>query len=249
MPKRKLSAPDRILAVDVGGTGIKIAIIDSRGRFLSKRHRVLTPQPCPPYAFLETFDKAVAGLSGYDCVSIGFPGYVRDGVVHTAPNLEPTKWSRFPLAERLTKKLGVPVRLANDADMQGLAVIRGKGLEFVITLGTGFGTAWFRDGELMPHMEIGHHPVHGGKDYDSYVGEAAYKKIGRKKWNHRLKKILPVLHSLLNYDRLYIGGGNARHIYFKLPPDTKIVSNDAGIKGGAGLWHRPGSSKAGRAGQ
>ncbi len=238
MKKSKRATPDRILAIDVGGSGIKAAVIDAKGRFVSRRTRIRTPQPCPPHALLEAVEKVSSKLPGFQCVSIGFPGYVRDGIVYTAPNLDSDRWSQYPLAETLKKKLGKPVRLANDADVQGLAVITGKGLEFVVTLGTGFGTAWFRDGVLMPHMEIGHHPVHGSKSYDEYIGENALEKIGKKKWNHRLGKIIPILHSLLNFDRLYIGGGNARHVFIKLPANTKIVSNDAGIKGGAGLWRQ-----------
>ena len=244
-PKRKKTvfAARRILAIDVGGSGIKAAIVDPRGRFLTPRKRVKTPHPCPPAAFLKALDQAIDGLPGFDCASVGFPGYIRDGVIYTAPNLGTEHWDKIPLAARLSKKLGVPVRIANDADTQGLAAIKGKGLEFVITLGTGFGSAWFRDGELMPHMEVGRHPGPNGEVYDAYLGTAAFEKIGKKKWNHRLQKTLPILHTLLNYDHIYIGGGNTRHINFKLPANAKIVSNDAGIKGGAGLWHRPGARR------
>jgi polyphosphate glucokinase len=241
--RRKKTRARRILSVDVGGTGIKVAIIDPKGRFLSRRRRVKTPHPCPPKAFLNAFEEAIAGLEKFDCVSIGFPGYVRDGIVYSGPNLAPKDWSGIPLADILSKILRVPVRVANDADMQGLAAIKGSGLEFVCTLGTGFGTAWFRDGELMPHMEIGLSPAAHDLIYDAYIGDAALKKIGVKKWNHRLKKMLPVLHRMLNYDHIYIGGGNTRHIRIKLPANARIVSNNAGIKGGAGLWHRPGKKR------
>ncbi len=87
----------------------------------------------------------------------------------------------------------------------------------MITLGTGFGTALYRDGELMPHMEIGQSIAHKNKTYDQWLGDKAYKKDGHKRWNKHLQKAIGALHTLLNFDLLYIGGGNARHIKFKLP--------------------------------
>jgi polyphosphate glucokinase len=139
--------------------------------------------------------------------------------------------------------LGKPTRLNNDADVQGLGVISGKGLELVCTLGTGFGTAWFRDGELMPHMELAHMPIHGKGDFDAYIGDVARKKIGNKEWNKRVKKLIPVLATVMNYDHLYLGGGNSRRIEFKLPRNVTLVSNDAGMEGSAFVWHPKGPRK------
>jgi predicted TIM-barrel fold metal-dependent hydrolase len=124
----------------------------------------------------------------------------------------------------------------NDADMQGFGAIRGKGVEMVLTLGTGAGTAIFVDGQLMPHLELAHHPVRGKKTYDEYVGNAALKKAGRKKWNKRVARVIDTLRRLVNFDRLYIGGGNARALQFELPPDVTIISNNAGLTGGIALW-------------
>ena len=122
------------------------------------------------------------------------------------------------------------------AEMQGLAVIRGKGLELVLTLGTGAGTALFRDGDIMPHLELAQHPIHKSASYNEYVGDAALKKIGRKQWNKRVARTIEILHSLLNYDHLFIGGGNAARITIRLPDNASVVSNDAGVEGGAALW-------------
>ena len=123
----------------------------------------------------------VKPLGAFDHVSIGFPGYVRDGKVFTAPHLGTKDWAGFRSCRRaMRKKLGKPVALHNDADVQGLAVIKGKGLELVCTLGTGFGTAWFRDGELMPHMDLAHLAVHKKDDFDVYIGDETRKKIGHK---------------------------------------------------------------------
>ncbi len=182
-------------------------------------------------------------MRGYDHISIGFPGYVRDGKVFTAPNLGTKHWKGFPLAQAIAKKLGKPARLDNDADVQGLAVIKGKGLELVCTLGTGFGTAWFRDGELLPHMELAHMPIHHKTDFDGYIGEVERLKIGDKAWNERVKNLIPVLATVMNYDRLYLGGGNSQRINFKLPKNVSLVSNDAGMEGGAFVWHPKGPRK------
>jgi polyphosphate glucokinase len=240
---RSESSATRVLAIDVGGTGLKAAIIDTKGRFLSARLRVKTPHHCKPARMVSLLVDLVAPLKGYDHISIGFPGYVRDGKVFTAPNLGTKAWAGFHLARALEKKLGKPARLNNDADVQGLAVISGKGLELVCTLGTGFGTAWFRDGELMPHMELAHMPIHHKSDFDGYIGDAERKKVGNKEWNVRVKKLIPVLATVMNYDHLYLGGGNSQRIKFKLPRNVTLVSNDAGMEGGAFVWHPKGPRK------
>ena len=232
----RVKQPKRILSFDIGATGLKAAIIDDQGRLLSEHLRVPTPHLCPPALLVKTFVAIAKPLGKFDCISIGFPGVVRGSHVLTAPNLGTELWAGYDLAGKLSKKLGKPARLVNDADMQGLAVVKGKGLEFVITLGTGFGTALFRDGELMPHMEIAHMPASDGKDFDGYLGDKARKKIGLKKWNNRVQRMLPYLYTLLHYDHLYIGGGNAGRLTFELPHKSSIVPNIAGLKGGAALW-------------
>lgn len=232
-----------MLAIDIGGTGLKAAIVDAKGRFLTERLRIKTPKHPGPAKIVKALVALVAPLKGYDHVSIGFPGYVRDGKVFTAANLGTRAWKGYPLARAIEKKLRKPTRLNNDADVQGLAVIKGKGLELVCTLGTGFGTAWFRDGELMPHMELAHIPIHHGDDFDVYIGEGARRDLGDKEWNKRVKKIIPILATVMNYDHLYIGGGNAQRIRFKLPKNVSVVSNDAGMEGGAFVWHPKGRAK------
>jgi len=237
MPAKK-SPVARILAVDIGGTGLKAAIVDIKGRFLTERLRIKTPRHPGPKHVLAALVELVAPLKDYDHISIGFPGYVRDGVVHTAANLGTKAWKGFKLARAVEKKLGKPTRLNNDADVQGLAVVRGKGLELVCTLGTGFGTAWFRDGELMPHMDLAHLVMHRKDDFDVVVGDEARRKIGNARWNKRIKKLIPVLQSVFNYDHLYLGGGNSSDLTFKLPRNVTIVSNDAGMEGGAYAWKK-----------
>ncbi|WP_408588583.1 ROK family protein [Paraburkholderia bannensis] len=240
---KKTAAPkiENILAIDIGGTGLKAAIVDAQGQMLTDRVRVATPHPCPPDLLVETLHTLVAPLVEHYAptrVSIGFPGFVRNNHVLTAPHLGLDDWNDVPLAQMLGERLGIDaVRMINDAEMQGFAAIEGHGLEFVLTLGTGAGTALFRDGELMPHLELAHHPVSKKHAYDEYIGDAARRKAGNKRWNQRVQKVIGILESLVHYDKLWIGGGNAQRLTFELPPNVATVPNDRGIEGGARLWH------------
>lgn len=200
--------------------------------------RVETPDPAPPKAIVSALVALVKALPAFDRISIGFPGVVRDGRVLTAPHLGTEQWHRFPLADALRSRLGdKPARLLNDAEVHGYGVIRGKGLEFVITLGTGLGSALFRDGDLMPHLELAQFPFKKMKTLDDYLGDAALEKTGRKKWNARIEKAIEAFRTLLNFDMMYIGGGNASHLLITLPGNIKIVPNAAGLTGGSRLWN------------
>lgn len=235
----------RVLAFDIGGTGLKAAVIDAHGRFITDRLRVLTPHPCPPKIMVKALVELAKPLAGqYDVITIGFPGYVRRGIVLTAPNLDTKAWADFPLEKTLAKALGKPAKLLNDADVQGLGAIKGRGLEVVVTLGTGFGTAWFHDGQLLPHLEFAHVPVHHKHDFDAYIGEAERKKLGHAKWQKRVKKALQIIKTVFNYDHLYIGGGNSARIRFRLPPHASLVSNNDGMIGAAFAWNPRKPSKA-----
>jgi polyphosphate glucokinase len=226
-----------ILSIDIGGTHLKAAVVDAQGDLLSDKQRVPTPYPCPPRVMVQTLIDLVAPLPRYDRISIGFPGVVRDNCVLTAPHYGTPAWTGYPLAAELSRRLGRhPAKLINDAEMQGLYVIKGRGLELVLTLGTGAGTALFRHGDLAPHLELAHHPIHKKKTYNDYVGANTLKKIGKKRWNRRVRKTIDILHALLFYDHLFIGGGNAVHIKGNLPGNITLVPNDAGIEGGAALW-------------
>lgn len=225
-----------ILTIDVGGTGLKATVVDVDGKMLTERVRVKTPHPCEPDIIVETLVKLVKPLPAYDCVSVGFPGVVRDGKVLTAPNLGNDLWQGIMLADKLAAPLNKPVRLINDADMQGLAAIEGRGMEMVITLGTGFGSAIFKDGRLGPHLELSMHPLAKGRNYNEQLGNATLEKIGKKKWNKRVRHTIETLRVLTNFDRLYIGGGNAAKINFDLEADITVISNLDGLRGGAWLW-------------
>jgi polyphosphate glucokinase len=224
------------LAVDIGGTGIKVIILDEAGKPITERVRIKTPRPATPFAVMNTIAEIAKAQGAFDRVSVGFPGVVRQGVTVTAPNLAPS-WKGFGFAKALSKKLGKPVKVANDADVQGFGAIAGRGVELVVTLGTGFGSALFVDGTLVPNLEVAHHPFKRNRTYEDMLGIEALKKVGKEKWNQRLKRAIESLEHLFNYDSLYIGGGNARRLTIKLPPNAKVVENIAGLLGGIALWH------------
>ena len=224
------------LAIDIGGTHLKAGVLDASGTETKPPVRVETPVDRGPDPVLRALLELIEPLAPFDRVSVGFPGVVRAGHVMTAPNFDSAAWREFPLAAALTDHTGKPVRMLNDATVQGLGVIARTGLECVITLGTGFGFALFDNGRLTPHLELAHHPIRTGKDYDQYVGNAALKAAGRKRWNKRLARALGCVRGLTNYDLLYIGGGNARNIRLELDENVRIVPNEAGITGGVRLW-------------
>src|SRR5262249_54054916 len=162
------------LAVDIGGSGIKAVVMDERGRPLTVADRANTPEKAAPRAVLRIIQRLARKQGQFDRVSVGFPGVVRNGVVCTEGNLHP-KWFGFNLARKLEKTLKRPARALNDADMQGFGAISGRGVELVITLGTGLGSALFVDGRLVPNVEMGYDPL-GGKSYQNLLGNKARKK-------------------------------------------------------------------------
>jgi len=226
----------RTLCIDIGGTGLKTLVVGADGKPLGERLRVDTPRPATAKALVEAIRGLAQKQTPFDRVSVGFPGVVRKGVVETAFNLDKS-WIGANVDRLLTKELGKPVRAANDADVQGLGAVKGEGVELVITLGTGFGSSLFVDGRLVPNVQLAHHAGWSDKTYEDELGNRALKKAGKKRWNKRLRKAIESLGELFNYDRLYIGGGNARKIRFDLPARVKVVSNVEGLLGGLALWN------------
>jgi polyphosphate glucokinase len=234
-PKRSLLATAPItLAIDIGGSGLKAMLLDPAGKPVSERQRVSTPTVPTPLAVLKGLDKLHALLPNFDRVSVGFPGVIKHGVTYTAVNLHP-KWMNFPLQTELEKRWKKPVRVANDASIQGYGAVRGKGVELTLTLGTGMGSALFTDGHLCPGLELGHHPWKT-KTYEDYLGRRGLNKFGKRAWNKFLKQAIDQTQKLFNWDYLYIGGGNTKKITFTPGPNVKIVSNESGILGGVALW-------------
>jgi polyphosphate glucokinase len=241
------------LSIDVGGTGLKANVLGAAGTLVADRVKVPTTYPMPPERMVEQLTGLVAKLPGADRVSCGFPGMVRNGHVLSAPHFVTTKgpgttidpklvtaWSDFDLAGALAQAIGKPCRVANDADVQGAAVVQGGGFEVVITLGTGFGTAFFMDGSLMPHLEFAHLVFRNGETFNEQLGEPVRKKIGDERWNKRVRKAIAYLDALSFFDHLYIGGGNAprvnRRDLGEVLERITVVDNKAGILGGIKLW-------------
>ena len=169
------------LAVDVGGTGIKAAALDEKGKMITERQKIKTPRNATPKKVIAIIAELARTAGAFDRVSVGFPGVIKNGVVYTAPNLG-KGWNNLPIETALKKKLKRPVRIANDADVQGLGCVTGRGDELAITLGTGFGSVLFVDGHPI-HLELGHHPFRDGKTYEDELGNRAFVKKGKKKWN------------------------------------------------------------------
>jgi polyphosphate glucokinase len=229
----------RTLCIDIGGTGIKGSVYDADGAVVHDRVRIATPRPALPETVLATAVDVAKQSGDFDRISCGFPGVVEDGVIHTAPNLD-GEWNDFPLASELERRTGRAARVLNDAAIQGLAVIEGKGVELVLTLGTGLGSGLYVDGHCIP-LELGHHPSGLGKDprksYEDLVDDAQRKSLGKKKWRARVLAVIQQLKPIINFRRLYLGGGNAARLDpSAMPPWVTIVDNKAGMLGGLKLW-------------
>lgn len=237
MPVQNSNQSSNVLTIDIGGTSVKGSILSQSGDMITEYIKVPTPKKSTPEAIINCIKEIVAALNhDFSKVSIGFPGYVKKGIVETAPNLAKNQWMNIDLAKQVSDLLNLPVRLINDADQQALGIVAGVGFEIVVTVGTGFGTALVYDGELLPHLELAHLPITKNNDYDTYIGTEALEKVGDKKWNERLQRIIEIYKTVFNYDTLYIGGGNSKHIDFELDHNIKLVTNRDGIKGGAKLW-------------
>jgi polyphosphate glucokinase len=230
------SAGPATLAIDIGGTSIKASVLDAAGILVAEQVRWPTPKPATPQAVLDTIARLAAQLPPFQRISAGFPGVVRGGRVLTGPNLGNDLWSGFQLIDALAERFGTPARLLNDAEVQGLGVVEGHGLECVLTLGTGVGCALFRNRRLLLHLELGQSRARRGKTYDQYIGQAALVRKGAGRWNKRVRKTINAVLEMTCCDVLYVGGGNARKLTIDLPQQVKIVSNTAGITGGIRLW-------------
>ena len=226
------------LVIDIGGIGMKALVLDSQGRPINEFVKLATPSPGKPDAVLDVVQALRDTQPEHSRISVGFPGVVKKNVVYNAPNLGNEYWNQVPLAHMLTQKTGLGARVINDADLQGLGVVSGEGIELVLTFGTGLGAALFADGTLMPNIELGHHPFGDGRSYEDHVGDAELKTIGAEAWNKMVRKQIAQLQAFFNYDRLYLGGGNARHLAGALPDNVTIFTLNESLAGGHKLWER-----------
>jgi polyphosphate glucokinase len=223
------------LSIDIGGSGIKGMVLDQEARPLNERVRIETPEHAVPDAVFEIIGKLVAQQPGFDRVSVGFPGVVQSGITKNAPNLD-GDWADIPLAARVAEISGKPCRAINDADMQGYGAIEGAGVEMMITLGTGMGSAIFTNGHLVPNLELGHHPFRKGQTYEERLGDAERRELGNEKWSRRVLRAIEQILPIWNPRVLYLGGGNAKKLSVELPACVRRVDNVAGLLGGVRLW-------------
>lgn len=238
----------QILGIDVGGTGIKVAVVETEtGELTSERVRIETPRPATPEAIGKTLKALVDQFKWTGPVGMGFPAAIQHGVARTAANIDKS-FIGLPIAEYFTAQTGCPVHVANDADVAGMAEIRfgaGKdirGVVLVVTIGTGLGTALFSDGHLMPNTELGHIFLDNGVEAERYASETVriVKKLKWKEWGKRFDHFLTAMESLLWPDMIVLGGGVSKR-FNKFAPQitirTPVVAasflNQAGIVGAA----------------
>jgi len=241
------------LAIDCGGGGIKASVLDEAGTMRARPLRVPTPYPLPTSLFVKTLLDLAAQLPAADRVTVGMPGMIRHGVVVATPHYvtrggprtkpDPTlvaEWSGFDAQRALAEAFGLPTLVLNDAEVHGAGVVAGTGLELVLTLGTGLGCALFDGGMLAPHLELSQAPVRWGMSYDTYVGEPERRRLGDAFWSRRVRAVVEGLRPVFRWDRLYLGGGNARLIrpeqLARMGDDVVVVPNSAGIVGGVRAW-------------
>jgi hypothetical protein len=200
--------------------------------FVSRRHTParLESSSAPSTRSPTSFHPGTASRLGFPGSSeLAGPGTARSRKLAEA-------WAGFPLGAELEARLGKPTRLANDSDMHGLAVIRGEGLELVLTLGTGLGTAVFLDGSPTPHLELALMPFRGRGTFQDRLGNRTRRRIGNRRWSKRVLAAVEMFDALLHVDRLYVGGGNAKKLTVDLGHRVELVDNAAGILGGIKLW-------------
>lgn len=224
------------LAVDIGGGTIKALVLDDQGASVTETLARPTPAPATPDAVFKLIHDMAGTLPPHRRVSVGFPGVVRNGVAQNAPNLGDELWCGVQVSERLTGLLERPVRAVNDADLQGLGVVRGEGVELVLTLGTGMGAALFTAGALVPNLELGHHPLRDGCTYEDLVRDSELKRLGPIEWTARVLDAIAQLEPIFNYDSLHLGGGNVRHLQTELPRNVRVFSLAEALRGALRLW-------------
>ena len=236
-----------ILGIDVGGSGIKAAPVDTQtGQLLQPRQRVVTPQPPKPISVAEAVAGLVKLFEWQGPVGVGFPAVIQNGIVKSAANIS-KKWIGVDAAGLFAQLTNCPNIVLNDADAAGIAEMTfgaGRdrmGLTLIVTIGTGLGTAMFINGHLVPNMELGHIEIQG-MDAELFASDAARKRedLPLKKWAKRFNRYLSELVFLLHPDLIIVGGGASKEFeqfrqYLEL--DAEIVPaqllNDAGVVGAA----------------
>lgn len=236
-----------ILGIDIGGSGIKGAPVDTEnGLMLAPRYRLATPQPSKPVAVTRAVVKIARHFKWEGLIGCGFPAAVRDGKPTTAANIHPD-WIGADASGMFSRGTNCRVIVINDADAAGLAEMKFgsgqgcKGVTIVVTIGTGLGTALFTGGMLLPNAELGHIELKG-RDAELFASDAARKKerLSWKKWGKRFDIYLLALERLLWPDLIILGGGVSKkfsqfsdYLTVKSEVQPAKLLNDAGIVGAA----------------
>ncbi len=237
-----------VLGIDIGGSGIKGAPVDTQtGELVSPRFRIPTPNPSKPELVADVVKQIAAHFGWTGKIGCGFPAVVRRGKVFTAANVHKT-WIGMNAEDLFASRTGCPSRVINDADAAGLAEMafgagRGweKGVVLLLTLGTGIGSAIFIDGLLLPNTEFGHLQIRG-KDAEKRASDAARqaKDMSWEEWTPRLNEFLQTMEALINPDLIILGGGVSKEFerfnsYLNLRADVVQAQllNQAGIIGAA----------------
>jgi polyphosphate glucokinase len=237
----------QILGIDIGGTGIKGAIVDvEKGELLTERYRIPTPETGKPRPIAQTVNEIVKNFTWSGAVGCGFPAAVRQGVVLTAANIH-KNWIGTNAELLFGETCGCPFKVINDADAAGLAEMTfgaGKGhtgVVLLVTIGTGLGTVLFTSGQLLPNAELGHIEI-DCLDAEARASDAARKreKLSWKQWGKRFNIYLSRLEALVWPDLIILGGGTAKNFndfapYLKVQTPVVVAEflNEAGIVGAA----------------
>ncbi len=243
----------KALGIDIGGTGIKAAIVDlATGRLVTDRVRELTPSPATPKAVMDVVASVVHSLEGtgkltpYMPGGAGFPSVIRAGRAMTATHGD-TSWIGTDIQQMLGARLDRPMAVLNDADAAGVAEIAygaGKeqhGVVLLLDLGTGIGSALFTNGHLVPNMQLGHVELHG-RDAESRLSPVARRRrrIGWKQWAGEFNELLARYEAYVWPDRIIIGGGAAKDfskfgqlLKASAPLVAATIGTNAGIVGAA----------------
>jgi polyphosphate glucokinase len=246
------------IGVDIGGTGIKGAHVDTEtGTLVTERIRLPTPSPATPDAVAEAVTGLVAQIGGDAPVGLTLPAVVRDGTVETASNIDHT-WIGTDAVQLFSDAIGRPVSVVNDADAAGVAEGRfgaGRdiaGLVAVITLGTGIGSALIVDGVLVPNTELGHLPLHHG-DAEDWAADSVreQEELSWKKYAQRLQEFLELVERVLWPSLIVIGGGVSKRaskflpfVELRTPVVPASLQNEAGIVGAALFAPKPSTADA-----
>ncbi len=238
----------QILGVDIGGSGIKGAVVDTEtGELVTERHRIETPQPATPKAVAIALAQLVVHFNWNGPVGCGFPAAIQHGVARTAANISPL-FIGTPIDKLFSEATKCPCYNLNDADAAGMAEMRfgegagQAGVVLLITIGTGLGTVFFTDGKLLPNTELGHLYLKNGKKGEHYASDAVRKTedLSWKRWGSRFNSYLTLMEELFWPDLIILGGGASKkfdkfkeQITVKAPVKPAAFLNQAGIVGAA----------------